>query len=63
MEGIFKSKTMGFAGILVATGLLDQFTNLIPMLVPEGYRGIAVAAVGLIVAVLRKATTQPLEDK
>lgn len=59
-KSVFQSKTMGFAGALIGLGLADQFTNIIPLLVPDGYRGIALAVVGVVVAVLRKLTDTPV---
>lgn len=61
--GAAKSKTVGFSLALVALGLLDQFTNVIPALVPTEYTGLAVAGVGLITALLRFVTTKPLSEK
>lgn len=58
-----KSTTIQFSLAVMALGLLDQFNNVIPMIVPDEYRGIAVAAVGLVTAVLRWKTTTALKDK
>jgi hypothetical protein len=63
LAGALKSKTMAFGGGIVLLGVVDQFKDIVPLLVPEGYRGVAIATVGLIVALLRMATTQPLADK
>lgn len=63
IKGAVQSKTMGFSAALVVLGLLDQFTNLVPALVPAQYNGIAVAAIGLVTAVLRWKTTTPLAEK
>lgn len=58
-----KSNTIQFSLAVMALGLLDQFSNVIPLIVPDEYRGIAVAGVGLAMAVLRWKTTVPLKDK
>lgn len=63
LKSAAKSKTMAFAGSVVALGIADQYADVIPLLVPDEYRGIAVAAVGLVIAVLRQVTTKPLSEK
>jgi hypothetical protein len=63
IKGAVKSKTIGFGVAVMALGLLEQFTTLVPALVPQEYNGIAVAAIGLITAVLRWKTTKPLAEK
>jgi hypothetical protein len=63
VKGAFQSKTIGFSVAVMALGLLEQFTTVLPSLVPQEYNGIAVAAIGLVTAVLRWKTTKPLAEK
>lgn len=63
LQGAVRSKTIWFSGALVALGVMDQVANVIPMIVPDEYRGIAIAAVGLVSAVLRAVTNRPLSAK
>jgi hypothetical protein len=51
-------KTLLFAAILAIAGVLEQFDWL--SIVPEGFGGIALAVIGVIVAWLRKVTTTPI---
>jgi hypothetical protein len=63
ITGALKSKTMGFAGGVILLGIVDQLQGVIPMIVPDDYRGVAIAAVGLVIAYLRVLTKQPLAEK
>jgi len=57
-----RSKTMWFSLALVIFGaLFDNFSQL-QNIIDEKYYGIILVAVGVIVAILRFITTQPLED-
>ena len=56
-----KSKTMWFSLLLVILGaLMDNFSYLQSIIDPK-YYGILLVAIGVIVAVLRFVTTQPIE--
>lgn len=61
--GALKSNTMHFSVATIALGLLTQFTDVIPALVPAQYNGLAVAGIGLVTALLRMKTTTALSDK
>lgn len=63
IKGASQSKTVWFAAAVMVLGLLDQFTGVITSVVPEEYRGIVVAGIGLATAVLRFVTSKPLKDK
>ncbi len=63
ITGALKSKTVQFSGAVVALGVLEQTSGLFTTLVPEEYRGIAIATIGLVSAVLRFITTKPLAEK
>ena len=59
-----RSKTYGFAGILMVAGLAiatsPDLQSVIAANIPPEYQGLAVLIVGAIVAALREATSEPL---
>lgn len=59
-----KSKTLYFSGIVIAVGVFlmssPDFQTIVESLAPE-YYGLTLAAIGLIVGVLRVVTGEPLE--
>ena len=57
-----QSRTMWFSLALVVFGaLFDNFTYL-QSVIDEKYYGVLLVAIGVIVAVLRFITTQPLKE-
>ena len=63
MNGALKSKTMWFALAVTVAGFVEQNMGVIENLIPVEYRGMAISAVGLAIAVLRFKTTTALTDK
>ena len=60
---MIKSRTMWFSLALVVFGaLFDNFSYVQDIIDPRFY-GVSLVVIGIIVAVLRFLTTQPLEDK
>jgi len=60
---MIKSRTMWFSLALVIFGaLLDNFSYIQSFIDPK-YYGVGYIIVGVIVAVLRFVTTQPLDEK
>jgi len=60
---MIKSRTMWFSFALVVFGaLFDNFSYVQNIIDPRFY-GVSLVVIGIIVAVLRFLTTQPLEDK
>ena len=60
---MIKSRTMWFSFALVVFGaLFDNFSYVQDIIDPRFY-GVSLVVIGIIVAVLRFLTTQPLEDK
>ena len=58
-----KSRTMWFSFLLVVLGaLLDNFSYLQNVIDPK-YYGVILVTIGIIVAVLRFITTQPMSEK
>jgi len=53
-------RTLLFAGIVAIAGVLEQFDWF--SVVPEGWGGLAVVVIGIVVAYLRKITTTPLGE-
>jgi hypothetical protein len=63
MKPMMKSKTMWFSLLLVIVGAVsDNLPALQAFISPEIY-GYTLMTIGVICAVLRFYTTQPLEDK
>ena len=63
MKRYMKSRTMWFSFLLVVLGaLLDNFSYLQNVIDPK-YYGVILVIIGIIVAVLRFITTQPMSDK
>lgn len=58
-----KSRTLWFSFLLVIFGaLMDNFSYL-QSIIDERYYGISFVAIGLITAILRFITTQPVDEK
>jgi hypothetical protein len=63
MNRYMKSRTLWFSFLLVIFGaLMDNFSYL-QSVIDERYYGISFVAIGLITAILRFVTTQPLDEK
>ena len=58
-----KSKSMWFSLALVIFGALFDNFSYVQNLIDPRYYGFGYIIIGIIVAVLRFLTTQPLEDK
>ena len=58
-----KSKTMWFALALVVLGFVAENFNYVQDIIDPKYYGISYMAIGIIVAILRFITTQPLSEK
>lgn len=60
VKNIFKSKTMGFALLVMLIQFLDSNSHWFQSLVPDNYGEVAGYAIGLIIAGLRLATVKPV---
>jgi hypothetical protein len=58
-----KSKTMWFALALVVLGFVADNFNYVQTIIDPKYYGISYIFIGMVVAVLRFITTQPLSEK
>jgi len=58
-----KSKTMWFSLALVVFGALFDNFSYVQNLIDPQYYGLCLIGIGVIVAVLRFVTTQPLDEK
>jgi len=58
-----RSKTMWFSFALVVFGALFDNFSYLQSVINEKYYGVILVVIGVIVAILRFVTTQPLEDK
>lgn len=56
-----KSKTMWFSLALVVFGALFDNLSYVQNIIDPRYYGVILIAIGLVVAVLRFVTTQPIE--
>jgi hypothetical protein len=60
---MIKSKTMWFSFALVIFGaLFDNFSYVQDIIDPK-YYGVSLISIGIITAILRFLTTQPLDEK
>ena len=60
---MIRSKTMWFSFALVVFGALFDNFSYVQNIIDPRYYGVSLVVIGIIVAVLRFITTQPLEDK
>jgi len=60
---MIKSKTMWFSFALVIFGALFDNFSYVQDLIDPRYYGVCLITIGIIVAVLRFITTQPLDEK
>jgi hypothetical protein len=58
-----KSKTMWFSFLLVVFGALYDNFSYVQNVIDPRYYGMFLVVIGIIVAILRFLTIQPLEDK
>lgn len=58
-----RSKTLWFSFALVVLGALLDNLPLLQAYIDPKYYGVGYIIIGIIVAILRFVTTQPLEDK
>ena len=58
-----RSKTMWFSLALVIFGALFDNFSYLQSVIDEKYYGVILVVIGVIVAILRFVTTQPLEEK
>jgi len=63
MKRYMKSRTMWFSFALVVFGALFDNFSYLQSVIDERYYGILLVGIGIIVAILRFVTTQPLEDR
>jgi len=60
---MYKSKTMWFSLALVVIGSLYDNLSYLQNVIDPKYYGIILVTVGIICAILRFYTTQPLDEK
>jgi hypothetical protein len=60
---MIKSRTMWFSFLLVIFGALFDNFSYVQDLIDPRYYGVCLITIGIIVAVLRFLTTQPLDEK
>lgn len=60
---VFRSKTLAFAYLLTALGVLWDNVQLVREFLPPDTAGRGTAALGLIVLLLRALTSKPLSEK
>jgi len=58
-----RSRTMWFSLLLVIFGALFDNLSFLQNIIDPRYYGIILVTIGVIVAILRFITTQPLEDR
>jgi len=60
---MIKSRTMWFSFALVVFGALFDNFSYVQNIIDPRYYGVSLVVIGIIVAILRFLTSQPLEDK
>jgi len=60
---MIKSRTMWFSFALVVFGALFDNFSYVQNIIDPRYYGVSFVVIGIIVAILRFITSQPLEDK
>lgn len=63
MKRYMKSRTMWFSFLLVVLGVVYDNFSYIQDIIDPRYYGVSYIAIGVVVAILRFITVQPLEDK
>lgn len=63
LMGALKSKTMWFSLLIVIFGALMDNSVYLKDLIPPQYFSLIMIAIGVICALLRMVTTQPLNQK
>ena len=63
MKSMMKSRTMWFSLLLVIVGSLYDNLSYLQNVIDPKYYGTILVIIGIICAILRFLTTQPLEDK
>ena len=58
-----KSKTMWFSLLLVILGALMDNISYLQNIIDPKYYGILLVVIGIVVAILRFITTQPINEK
>jgi len=63
MQGIFKSRTMWFSGLLFLLGAISDNSSYIQDLLDPKVYSVSMFVIGIVIAYLRATTTKPLDDK
>jgi len=63
MKVMHKSRTMWFSLLLVIFGALFDNFSYVQNIIDPKYYGFILIGIGVIVAILRFVTTQPLDEK
>lgn len=63
IKGAMHSKTMWFSLAMVVFGSIYENLPAVQSIIDPKYYGVMLIAIGVICAVLRFVTTQPLEDR
>ena len=63
MQGIFKSRTMWFSGLLFLLGAISDNSSYIQDLLDPKVYSVSMFLIGIIISYLRATTNKPLEDR
>ena len=63
MQGIFKSRTMWFSGLLFLLGAISDNSSYIQDLLDPKVYSVSMFVIGIIISYLRATTNKPLEDR
>lgn len=63
LASLVRSRTMIFAALLAALGVIETQFRLIAHLIPAELHGLVLIVIAVAVAVLRVVTTKPLSER
>ena len=62
-NGMLKSRTMWFSGLLFLLGAISDNSSYIQDLLDPKVYSVSMFVIGIVIAYLRATTTKPLDDK
>ena len=63
LNGIFRSRTMWFSGLLFLLGAISDNSSYIQDLLDPKVYSVSMFVIGIVISYLRSTTTKPLEDR
>jgi len=63
LNGIFRSRTMWFSGLLFLLGAISDNSSYIQDLLDPKVYSVSMFVIGIVISYLRATTTKPLKDR